>query len=220
MKYLDIDTVCAAFEEIRSCTSNKFWGVMAILSAIDSNVEPGKTYLFNTQKCGRFLDQIFTIDDYPEFTTSSATRYVKFSKKWAFIVSDRLLITTPSIYFIAVWALRKHRFNDDANENTIVYEFLSKCHLRPQEAAKMFKMDRRHIQFSCSLYSDNTLWRLLPIVNRAFRHLKADGDCVKAKPGEMSRGPFLQPLYASQDNLDCMIITKFDIDSLYGNPKV
>ena len=51
MKYFDIDTVHRSFYEIRACTSNKFWGMLAILSAIDSNVVPGKTYKFNTQKC-------------------------------------------------------------------------------------------------------------------------------------------------------------------------
>jgi len=217
MKYLDIETVRQAFVEVKSCTSNKFWGMLAILSAIDSNVDPGKTYMFNTQKCARFLEPAFIVEDYPDYTSASATWFVKFSNRWTNIASDRLLISTPSVYAIAIWAMRKYRFSDDANSNTIVSEFLQRCHLRQSEAQKIFRWDHRDVKFNKSLYSDNDLWHQLPLISRVHRNLKADGDTVKAKPGEMSRGPFLQPLYASQDNLDCMIITKFDIDKLYSS---
>lgn len=216
MKYFDIDTVNRSFYEIRACTSNKFWGMLAILSAIDSNVVPGKTYKFNTQKCSSFLESAFIVSDNPEYTYASSTWYVKFSNRWSFIAADRLLYSTPSIYSVAIWAMRKYKFRDDVNANTIVSEFINKCHLRQEEARRMFSMDRRDVRFMDYQYSDEKLWPQLPLVNHTYRNLKADGDTVKAKPGEMTRGPFLQPLYASQDNLDCMIITKFDIDKLYN----
>lgn len=216
MKYLDINTVRWAFTEIKACTTNKFWGMLAILSAIDSNVVPGKSYKFNTLKCSRFLESTFIVDNYPEYTSASSTWFVKFSNRWSNIAADRLLNSTPSVYSVAVWTMRKYKFNDDANANTIISEFINKCHLRPEEVRKMFNWDRRDVRFNGCLYSDEILWNQLPILNRVYRNLKADGDTVKAKPGEMSRGPFLQPLYASQDNLDCMILTKFDIDKLYS----
>lgn len=59
----------------------------------------------------------------------------------------------------------------------------------------------------------STLLKKLKITGK---NITAEGNSVVASPGELSRAPFIQTLYAGQSTLECLIITPFKFSDLYA----
>lgn len=104
MKYLSIASVVGAYNENKNRTKNKFWGLLSILSALDSIVKPGISYNFDTSKVSTLLENLFCISDDKKLYQNASFWNVMFSRTWAAKAADLMLSETPT-YMILLFGI-------------------------------------------------------------------------------------------------------------------
>ena len=216
MKYLSISTVVNAYNENKDRTKNKFWGLLSILSSIDVVVRPGISYNFDTSRVSTILEELFCLDNNKKLYQSTSFWNVMFSKMWATKAADLMLSKTPNIYDIASWYYRRTSFEDNASSSDMIRMLLESLHIEESDARILFDFHPKQINFSTALYDENSLRTAIKATST---NITAEGDSIVAHPGELSRAPFIQTLYAGQSLMECLIITQFQFDELYVNKK-
>lgn len=212
MKYLTVSSVVSAYNTNKECTKSKFWGLLAILSSIDYIVKPGFNYDFDTSKVSNFLEELFCLESDVKHYQNSSLWNVMFSKIWAEKASELMLSATPNIYDVAVWYYRRSRFQDDISASGLIKMFLESTHISETDAKKLFSFSVKDIEFSEIPYTEIDLRKALGISSS---NINAEGSSIVAHPGELSRAPFIQTLYAGQSQMECLIITQFKFSELY-----
>ncbi|MDD2525588.1 MAG: AAA family ATPase, partial [Bacteroidales bacterium] len=215
MKYLSLKTVAEAFKANSTSTKSKFWGLLSILSSIDSTVEAGVSYDFSTKKVAELLENLFCLEDDKKNFTGESTWNIMLSKKWTEKVHEQMLTKTPYIYNVLIWYFRTTAFDDEISGPDLIKMFLKRIHVSVSDAQKIFDFSTQNITFSNSLYSENDLYKKLGISGKC---ITAESDPVVAHPGELSRAPFIQTLYAGQSTMECLIIVPFRFSDLYSSP--
>lgn len=216
MKYISLKSVVEAYSENRTHTKNKFWGLLSILSSLDSTVQPGVSYDFLTSRVATFLESLFSLDDSKKEYTNGSTWNIMLSNQWTNKVSEQMLSGTPNIYDVAVWFFRLTGFNDDVNASNLISFFLEKSHISIEDAKAMFNFSKKEVEFSDKPYAESELQKSLKINGTK---ITAEGAAIVAHPGELSRAPFIQTLYAGQSTLECLIITPFRFGDYYQSIK-
>lgn len=213
MKYFSLNTVVSAYKTNVDRTKNKFWGLLAILSSIDSVARPGVRFDFSTKKVSTFLEQLFSLEDVKKVYPSDSTWNIMFSKKWTSKLPALMFGKTPNIYDVIVWYFRRQRFDDNIAKSELVKLFLQQANISIEDAKVLFDMSDKTLQYSNSLYRESDLNNALKLGGK---NITAEGSAVVASPGELSRAPFIQTLYAGQGIQECVIITTFKFNDLYG----
>ena len=217
MKYLSIASVAGAYNENKNRTKNKFWGLLSILSALDSIVKPGISYNFDTSKVSTLLENLFCISDDKKLYQNASFWNVMFSRTWAAKAADLMLSETPNIYDIAVWYYRRTSFQDNVTSLDIIRMLLESLHIDESDAKELFDFHSKEIAFSQYIYDEKDLLKSIGISSS---NITAEGEAIVAHPGELSRAPFIQTLYAGQSLMECLIITQFQFNDLYDNKAV
>lgn len=214
MKYFTLQTVTQAYQTNCQSTRNKFWGLLSILHSIDSIATPGTSYNLDTSKVSTLLEELFCIDDNKKSYQNIPFWNVMFSRRWAEKAAELMLSKTPNIYDIAAWYYRRKCFQDDTTSNDIIRMLLESLHIEESDAKKLFDSHPKEFSFSKDIYSEKDLLDALRISST---NITAEGGTIVAHPGELSRAPFIQTLYAGQSLMECLIITQFQFNDLYGD---
>ena len=214
MKYISLTSVVDAYKSNRTRTKNKFWGLLSILSSIDNTVQPGISYDFSTARVASFLESLFRIDDTKKEYSNDNTWNIILSNQWTAKVAEQMLNGNPNIYDVAIWYFRNNSFNDDFQESRLIPLFLEKSHISIEDAKVIFNFAKKEFEFTNEPYSEGMLLQKLGI---AGTNITAEGASIVANPGELSRAPFIQTLYAGQTTLECLIITPFKFSDFYEN---
>ena len=163
MKYFTLNTVASAYKAISESTKNKFWGLLSILSSIDSTVESGVSYDFNTNSVSQILENLFCLEEEKKAYVNSATWNIMLSNKWTEKVPGQMLAKTPNIYDVLVWYFRNKAFNDEVSNLDLIKLFLESAHIAVEDAKKIFDFTSKEISFANTLYTEQDLPRLIKI---------------------------------------------------------
>ncbi len=146
--------------------------------------------------------------------------YVVFSNKWETYFNDQGK-HIPNIYDIAVWAYRRDSFEDNVTIEDIIQKFAKEFNIPLSIVSKCFDTHAKNIEFVNSLYQESTLKIELKNigVDVSKENIDAKRGCVVASPGEISRGPFIQTLYAGLEITDYVLILQSNYYSLYRKAK-
>ena len=212
MKYISLKSVVEAYSANRNHTKNKFWGLLSILSNLDSIVQPGVSYDFLTSRVATFLESLFCIDDTKREYQNGATWNIMLSNQWTVKVSEQMLNGTPNIYDVATWYFRDAEFKDDIKSTDLISLFLSHSNISIEDAKDLFDFREKEVEFVSTQYGEFELQKALKLGGT---NITAEGATIVAHPGELSRAPFIQTLYAGQSTLECLIITPFRFGDLY-----
>lgn len=212
MKYISLDSVVKSYNINKDSTKNKFWGLLSILSSLESVVKPGISLNFETSKVSNFLEELFCVSEDKKQYSNYAVWNVMFSKIWASKAAELMLTNSPNIYNIATWYYRRHPFKDDASSADVIKALLESLHIEESDARILFDFQTVQIDFSTELYKEDDLRKA---INATSSNITAEGDSIVAHPGELSRAPFIQTLYAGQALMECLIITQFQFNELY-----
>ena len=212
MKYISLKSVVEAYSANRHHTKNKFWGLLSILSNLDSIVQPGVSYDFLTSRVATFLESLFCIDDTKREYQNGATWNIMLSNQWTVKVSEQMLNGTPNIYDVATWYFRDAEFKDDIKSTDLISLFLSHSNISIEDAKDLFDFREKEVEFVSTQYDEFELQKALKLGGT---NITAEGATIVAHPGELSRAPFIQTLYAGQSTLECLIITPFRFGDLY-----
>lgn len=219
MKYLSIETVVSAYCNNAKCTSNKFWGVLGILYAIRSTITPGVSYQFNPSLTAELLQRLFCFGDTRDFSGMKSTYFVIFSKKWVEKLSDIMCAYTPNFYDVCAWYFRDYSFRTIPTKDELLLLFSKETGLNIHELKNLFEFSNRQLTYSDRQYKDNELLQRLSSIygnKNRYSSISSEGTFIKANPGEFSRAPFIQTIYAAQRAPECLLLTQFDLLKSYS----
>lgn len=217
MKYFSIETVVNAYKGFQDCMTNKSWGYLAILKGCKSSIRPSVPFDVDMDMVSNFLENIFNLSQTKKKYESGRSLYVVFSNRW-----DRYFNYqgkySPNLFDIIVWAYRRKAFNDDITKEKLFQLFSEEFNIPIGVISVCFNVEPKDILFVNTLYSESDLKAKLNQigVNVSSNNIDAKKASVVASPGEISRGPFVQTLYAGLDITDYVLILQSDYYSLYG----
>ena len=217
MKYIDVKTVVESYRGFQDCMTNKSWGYLALLKGCNDSIRPFVPYEVNMDVVSNFLEGIFNLSQTKRRYDGGRSLYVVFSNKWEHYFNDQGRYS-PNIYDVAVWAYRRKAFPDDITEEKVLNDFSKEFNIPFNIIKESFNTQRKSISFINALYSESTLKSELGRigVDVSRNNIDAKKGGVVASPGEISRGPFVQTLYAGLDITDYVLILQSNYDILYG----
>lgn len=220
MKYFSIENVVNAYKGFQDCMTNKSWGYLALLKGCKSRIRPSIAFEVDMDVVSNFLEDIFNLSQTKKKYASGRSLYVVFSNKWDHYFSYQGKYS-PNVFDIIVWAYRRKAFHDNINEEELLQIFSEEFNIPVSVISDGFNITPKELLFVDTLYSEPDLKvKLNKIgVNVSSDNIDARKTGVVASPGEISRGPFVQTLYAGLDITDYVLILQSDYYSLYGEGK-
>ena len=218
MKYLSVDCVANAYINFQGAMTNKSWGFLAIMKQIPEIIRPGISYSIECNDLSTFLEDLFCIsNEKASYNGNKAPWYVMFSNKYLDFFQNQGN-STPNIYDVISWCYRRTAFDDNTQPHDLIVRFAKDFNLTESSLNRAFLMQSKPIEFSDDLYSEDQLKNKLSGlgVDTREKNITAIKTAVKAAPGELSRGPFVQPLYAALDTSDYLLISQSDFKELYS----
>ena len=221
MKYFSIETVVNAYKGFQDSMTNKSWGYLALLKGCNDSIRPLVPYEVNMDVVSNFLEGIFNLSQTKRQYDGGRSLYVVFSRKWEHYFNDQGRYS-PNIYDVAVWAYRRKVFPDDITEEKVLDDFAIEFNIPFSVIEESFNTQHKNIAFTNVLYSEQTLKSELGSigVDVSRNNIDAKKGGVVASPGEISRGPFVQTLYAGLDITDYVLILQSNYNTLYGGNTV
>ncbi len=214
MKYFSLNCVANAYNGFQGKLTNKSWGLLCIMKQLQNSIVPGQTYSFSSSKLSSYIEYLFCLsDETKKYTDNGKLWYIKFSTRWySFFAKQGKSL--PNIYDLIVWAYRKEPLPDDVTNDYLIGKIIKDFGFTSDVLSSVFKTEKVELSYSNSLYSESEL--LSTILNGdSGVNLTAEGKIVAASVGELSRGPFTQPLYTSLDTTDYFLISQVDFDEMY-----
>lgn len=217
MKCFDLETVAKSYVGFQDCMTNKSWGYLALLKGCKNSIKPSIPYEVDLDCVSNFLENIFNLSQKKKEYNSGRSLYVVFSNMWDEYFNDQGK-HTPNIYDVAVWAYRRKMFSDDTTKEDVLRMFAHEFNISLEIIENSFSTASKELKFSDSLYTEANLKTTLSRVgvDVSKENIDAKKGGVVASPGEISRGPFVQTLYAGLEITDYVIILQSDYLSLYG----
>ena len=217
MKYFSIETVVSAYKGFQDCMTNKSWGYLALMKGCKDGIRPSVTYEVDLDIVSNFLEDIFNLSQTKRSYDSGRSLYVVFSNQWEHYFNDQGRYS-PNIYDVIVWAYRRKSFPDGITNKDIVSMFAKEFNIPSNIIKNSFNTRTKDLSFSNSLYSETQLKSELSRIgiDVSRNNIDAKKGGVVASPGEISRGPFVQTLYAGLEITDYVIIMQSDYSLLYG----
>lgn len=218
MKYLSIKSVVDAYKGFQDCMTNKSWGYLALLKSCNSIIKPSTPFEIDLDGVSNFLEDIFNLSESKRTYNGGRSLYVIFSKIWDKYFEEQGR-HTPNIYDVAVWAYRRKSFNDDITSETLISMFAEEFNIPLNVIRSSFDTKDKEVAFVDNLYSESQIKLELGEigVDTSKENIDAKKGGVVANPGEISRGPFVQTLYAGLEITDYVIILQSQYTTLYGN---
>lgn len=217
MKYIDVRAVVESYKGFQDSMTNKSWGYLALLKGCNDCIRPLTPYEVNMDIVSNFLEGIFNLSQTKRKYSGGRSLYVVFSNKWENYFNDQGRYT-PNIYDIAVWAYRRKAFPDDITEDKVISEFSNEFNIPINVIKDSFNTSPKRISFANTLYPESILKTELGKigVDVSKNNIDSKKGGVVAAPGEISRGPFVQTLYAGLDITDYVLILQSNYTTLYG----
>lgn len=219
MKYLSIDTVFSSYKRNATSTTNKFWGILGILVSIRQYIVPGKSYVIHNGVTATFLENLFALGEKRDYSSVLSITYAIFSDKWVEKIEDLMCTSTPNFYDVAVWFFRNEKFSKIPSSQDLIAIFSEKTGLSKDHISQLFSFNEINLHFEDTKYSERQLLSLIGKEygnDKHYSSITAEGTFIKANPGEFSRAPFIQTLYAAQQTTECLLITQFPLSDLYS----
>lgn len=220
MKYFDVNTVANSYVGFQKRMTNKSWGYLALLKGCKGIVRPSTPYEVDLNIVSNFLEGCFNLSQNKKEYDGGRSLYVVFSNKWDEYFNDQG-ISSPNIYDVIVWAYRRRAFSDNVSDEILLKLFSEEFNIPVDVITNSFDTQKKDIILSEQLYLESELATELSKkgVDVSSNNIDAKKARVVASPGEISRGPFVQTLYAGLDITEYVIILQSNYYTLYGNNK-
>lgn len=217
MSYFSLNSVSKAYDYISKNTKEKFWGILSILYSINGRVQENVSYNIDTPKLSNFLEDVFRLSDKKSYDSTSSKYTVVFSKKWQEKLYDYITVAKLEIAPVIIWAYRNRQFSKELGFNELVELFVNDFHLSIDVVKELFLLspDKWNLDYTSSKYTDLSLLKSLG-GSPTSPTVKMNYQFVVANAGDLSRGPYFQPLYAALQTLECLILFPFDESEYYN----
>lgn len=226
MAYFAKETIAESWKKLSSLkVPNKFFGLLSIFKILkidtESKVKGGQQYQFISKDLSNFLNQIFYFgDDIGKSYHSEETNWIMMSTDWEQVVVSDHFDKKPDILDVVI--VMMHRVNHENPELTsIIEQFKNTFHLNDTSIDKLFTNKliegNKVVNFTNSEVKRSELKLAILRSKDAKNTIGFEGSLsIEANPGELSRAPFFQTLYATKDAGKLLLCNKFDFLKVYG----
>ncbi len=231
MKFLSQQTILQSWKNITNIgeqhrmSLNKFFGlleILAIISEDDNKIKTNKQYQVIQSSLSNSLQDKFCFNNEKKSFNSKDLLYITFPIDWNINIFKIMLkeIQLPLID-VACICLQNKEFDDNIEMQNIIEIFTCTYNLTGIAEVFFSTKSETNIHFNNNLPNREHIFTELKlsfdVVNQGPENytLGLEKKLISANPGELSRGPFIQPLYSGQDNLKCLLIANFNITEYY-----
>jgi len=231
MKFLTEATIFESWKQlieiwdVNRSPLNKFFGVLELLQHLNiEQGEPVKTNfqynVFSGQLSNSLQDKYFFDEGNRKNFSSQETLNIIFPNNWIPNIFQILLKSNSlPLNNVAVICLQNEEFEDSFSENDLVNLFLVKFHLTQVFTTLFTQESGVNIQFENSRPSRQNIFTQIKnefnLTDNTKNTIGFDKTLISANPGELTRGPFTQPLYTSQETLKFVLLASFNILEYY-----
>jgi len=231
MKFISENTVFESwkelieFGEVTKASLNKFFGLLELLQHIDLSqdkpIESNFQYqILSSQLSNSLQEKYFFDENNKKAFSSQDSLNIIFPSNWTQNIFQIFLKgNSLPLRNVAVVCLQNEVFEDTIRENDIINSFLGKFHLHAAVDIFFTQENTNNIQVEISRPNRQTIFNKLKqdlnISDDSKFTIGFDKLLISANPGELTRGPFIQPLYSGQENLKCLILANFNLLEFY-----
>lgn len=231
MKYLSVKTVFEGWKtvfqsgELTRAPLNKFFGLLELMRHVDllsqPAIIPNFQYKLVAKELSNSLQDLYYFGNDTRGFNSSETFHVIFPNAWQESVSNLFLKSNPlPIEAVASICMQNIGFKDEIDSAGLVEEFKKIYHISKNEEIFFDSLNADFATFGSSplIKSDlfHSIGSFLGITDATKFTLGFSKNLYDKKPGELTAGPFIQPLYAGQENLKCILMANFDLNKYYN----
>lgn len=231
MKYLSAEAIFESWKQLieigetSRAPLNKFFGVLELLQHLNlsrgESVESNFQYnVFTGELSSSLQEKYFFDENNIKNFSSQETLNIVFPNNWIRNVLQILLKNNPlPLKDVAVICLQNEEFENSVSEEDLITLFLVKFHLT--EAVNTFFTQENEvvIQFDDMRPNRQKIFTQLKnefdLIDNTKNTIGFDKALIAANPGELTRGPFVQPLYSGQENLKCILVATFNVLEFY-----
>lgn len=219
-----------ARRELCSTSTNKFWGLICILSAIETTapIEAGVEYKIHTSSLKQTLRRLFDLKDIGKPINSENDFYIIFSKDWAQVAKDSFAKAKNESGAVSIldtalyYHVNSHFEEEEIAPYELIQKFTQSLHITEEDANKLFSFDNiRENPIHTEDYTNQDLYDFIS------KSMKWDSDAPpylgfsdtglsKCAPDELTRAPFIQPLYASLEGAQCLLLSRNSFSEGYN----
>lgn len=230
MKYISESTIINFWIEIIEFSSsnkiltNKFFGFLELfkfLNSESSSIRPNTQYCINSSDISESLQEKYYFDESTLKNFNSEDKlYLMLSNNWEESISILLLknVHLP-LEWVAAICLQNETFGKETENSDILNIFIKKYKL-DSVIELFFDRSKSEILFSESKPNRknifNSIKRHFKLEDKGKFTLGFEKNLIQANPGELTRGPFIQPLYSGQENLKSLILSNFKFSDYYN----
>ncbi len=230
MKYISEKEIIKSWtaivnEGVRSkAPLNKFFGLLEMIKLLkpepNAGIQPSVQYKVKSSDLSSNLQELYFFGSPKKEFPSADSLFVLFPANW----QESVLVTflknkSISIRDVAILCMQNNEWNDSADITAVVKAFCKAYAINNPEMV-FFTDDKTPVEFQSKSLNRNKIFEgvkaNLKITDNSKFTLCIEPTVIAANPGELTRGPFIQPLYSSQENLKCVLITNFDLTETYN----
>ncbi len=225
--------ITEAWLSLCKSSPKKLWGLICVLSAIDttSAIEAQKEYKVDLSKLKNTLKRLFSYKEdkmNPDEDKGKDYYYAILSIKWMDIAVDKFTRNKNggcrvSILDAAIFYHANIDFQEsDINANFLVNNFLKDINLAQSNAEQLFDCnDNLNEIIETENYDKSALFdhirNSMEWETNCSRYLAiSETGQSKISPDELTRGPIIQPLYASFEGMQYLLLSNKSLIHTYG----
>ena len=222
--YVSKEAFSVIVKELKK-TKGSFWGLLAILQSLEASAQSSVIYEINANKVRSFLTDLFYFGNEIPSEAHTEPSYAIFSNCWMQELKASFFEKGESVnfYLIALWAFRADSLPRDCNFEYLKDAFEKRFNIPKQKAADFFSAFDMSIPSGVSFFSSlkssikDCLEELRKISgDKTNRKTFSTGRFVESSPWELTRAPFVQPLYAGQSVQKCILFSSISFDEFYN----
>ena len=225
--YVSKESLDLIINELKK-TKGPFWGLLAILQSLGEPVHSSVVYEIDSDRISKikiFLTEIFYFGYDQPSVTNIESSYAIFSNYWTQEFKKSLFEkeTRVNFYLIALWAFRNYPLPSDCNFEKLKDLFLKRFNISDQIAAEFLSAFDMSIPSGTVFFSTTkpSIEEMLEEVrkisgDKTDRRTFSTGKFVESSPWELTRAPFVQPLYAGQSVQKCILFSGIALNEFYS----
>lgn len=230
MKYISEKSIIDSWKNIimlgesSRAPLNKFFGFLELLRNIkldqNGSIQTNTQYTLNSSELSNSLQDNYNFSDTPRIFNSSEILYIVFPYNWIDSVFQTFLKNVPLPLFDVInICFQNEQFTDGFSTGEVINLFKEKYHVE-NAGNSFFSTNNFDIDFSTVKTIRQNVFTALKnnfnITDNSKYTIGFTKSLYDKNAGELTAGPFIQPLYAGQENLKCLFIANFDIKSHYN----
>ncbi len=216
--------VADATYNLSQSTTNKFWGLLALLHSLNETIVPNKLYTVSSISVMNFLDELFNFDSAAEKLHSESNIYVKFSTQWQEKLNSLTLKTSPNLLDAAIFYFKKKNFSEAINSDQLKKEFLNACKIDLNKITDLF-IDQENTNLELENYENSVILREIEkkfnVDRKGSNYLSFEAPFfIQSRPSELKRAGFFQTLYSSDKIKELLLVSDTNLDEFYPSKQL